>query len=131
MNESNSIPSPDAGEPQSGHWREILTDAIRYWERLRIVYNFLLVAVVIIWITTTWPHFRPAFTWPSLVALLVLAMLANLCYCAAYVADLPVQYSSFCALWRCWRWGLWLTGTLFAILLANYWIADEIYSFVH
>ncbi|HVB08568.1 MAG TPA: hypothetical protein VNF00_06430 [Candidatus Acidoferrales bacterium] len=64
-------------------------------------------------------------------ALLVLAMLANLCYCTAYVADLPVQYSSFRDLWRRWRWGLWLTGTLFAILLANYWIADEIYSFVH
>ncbi|MHB8754382.1 MAG: hypothetical protein ACYC92_05420 [Candidatus Acidiferrales bacterium] len=106
MNESSSIPSLDAGEPQSGHLREILTDAIGGWERRRIA-------------------------WPSLVALLVLAMLANLCYCAAYVADLPVQHSSFRDLWRRWRWSLWLTGTLFAILLANYWIADEIYSFVH
>jgi hypothetical protein len=25
---------------------------------------------------------------------------------------------------------LWVIGTLFAILLANYWIADEIYPFV-
>ena len=111
--------------------RGVLRDAIGYWERRRTVYNFLLAGVVIIWITTTWPYFRPAFTWPSLVALLVLAMLANLCYCAAYVADLPMQYSSFRNLWRRWRWGLWVIGTLFAIVFTNYWIADEIYSFVH
>jgi hypothetical protein len=28
------------------------------------------------------------------------------------------------------RWGLWVIGTLFAVLLANYWIVDEIYPFV-
>ncbi|MFZ3243804.1 MAG: hypothetical protein WA185_01910 [Candidatus Acidiferrales bacterium] len=74
--------------------------------------------------------FRPAFGWPDFVALLILAMFANLCYCAAYVADLPMQYSSFRQLWRRWRWALFATGTLFAIVLANYWIADEIYSYV-
>ncbi len=131
MSRPDSTPSPETGEPQSGQLREILTDAIRYWERRRIVYNFLLAAVGIIWIAATWPHFRPVFTWSSLLALVVLAMVANLCYCAAYVADLPMQLSSFRSPWRHWRWSLWLTGMLFAILLTNYWIADEIYSFVH
>jgi hypothetical protein len=28
------------------------------------------------------------------------------------------------------RWGLWVIGTLFAIVFENYWIADEIYPFV-
>lgn len=102
-----------------------------YWERRRIIYNFLLMAVVLIWIVGTWPHFRSAFTWSSLGALLGLAALANLCYCAAYFADVPMQYSPFRALWRRWRWGLWVVGTLFAIVFTNYWIADEIYSFVH
>jgi hypothetical protein len=111
-------------------FRGALSDAIGYWERRRIVYNLLLAAVVIAWIALTWPHFRPAFRWDSFVALLVLAVLANLCYCAAYVADLPMQYSSFGQRWRRWRWALWLGGTLFAILLTNYWIADEIYDFV-
>ncbi|HEV2489316.1 MAG TPA: hypothetical protein VGT03_05890 [Candidatus Acidoferrales bacterium] len=115
---------------QPTEFRGILTDAIGYWERRRIIYNLLLTAVVIAWIALTWPHFRPAFRWDSFVALLVLAVLANLCYCSAYVADLPMQYSSFRELWRRWRWTLWLAGTLFAILFANYWIADEIYSFV-
>ena len=111
-------------------FRGILSDAIGYWERRRIIYNLLLIAVVIAWIVLTWPHFRPAFRWDSFVALLVLAVLANLCYCAAYVADLPMQYSSFHQMWRRWRWILWLGGTLFAILFANYWIADEIFDFV-
>lgn len=125
MNTSDSLPSPQPVES-----RTILADALGYWERRRILYNLLLVAVVFMWIVSTWPHFRPAFTWSSLLALLVLALFANLCYCAAYVADLPMQYSSFRQFWRRWRWGLFAVGTLFAIVLANYWIADEIYSYV-
>jgi hypothetical protein len=124
-----NTPAP-AEHLQPTEFRGILTDAIGYWERRRIIYNSLLTAVVIAWIVLTWPHFRPAFAWDSLAALLVLAVLANLSYCAAYVADLPMQYSSFRELWRRWRWTLWLAGTLFAILFTNYWIADEIYSFV-
>lgn|SRR5574340_520083 len=116
--------------PAPSEFRSIVSDAIGYWERRRIIYNLLLTAVVIAWIVMTWPHFRPAFRWDSFVALLVLAMLANLCYCAAYIADLPMQYSSFRQTWCRWRWILWLGGTLFAILFANYWIADEIYDFV-
>lgn len=122
----DSLTSSQPVEP-----RGILRDAIGYWERRRVIYNFLLAAVVLIWIVGTWPHFRPAFTWSSLGALLGLAALANLCYCAAYFADVPMQYLPFRALWRRWRWGLWVTGTLFAIVFTNYWIADEIYSFVH
>ncbi len=125
MNRHDSLPSSQPVE-----LRGILSDAVGYWERRRIIYNFLLVAVVLIWIVGTWPHFRPAFMWSSLGALLGFAALANLCYCAAYVADVPLQHSSFRDLWHRWRWVLWLTGTLFAILLTNYWIVDEIYSYV-
>ncbi len=28
------------------------------------------------------------------------------------------------------RWGVWLAGTVFALLPANCWIADEIYPYV-
>lgn len=125
MSTLDSLPSP-----QPSGSRTIFADAIGYWERRRIIYNLLLAAVVVTWIAATWPHFLPAFTWSSLLALVVLALLANVCYCAAYVADLPMQYSSFRKTWRRWRWTLFLVGTLFAILFANYWIADEIYSFV-
>jgi hypothetical protein len=125
---SNQTPIQNEGQP--GPLREILSDAIRYWELRRVVYNLLLVAVVIAWLLFTWPHFRSALALGSLLFLFVFATLANICYCAAYGADITMQCSLFQAVWRRRRWGLWLAGTLFAILLANYWIADEIYPFV-
>ena len=109
---------------------QILGDAIRYWEPRRIAYNLVLTASVLAWIVATWPHFRPALTMQSLALLFILAALANLCYCAAYLADVPLQYSPIRALWQRRRWTLLLIGTLLAVVIANYWIADEIYPFV-
>ena len=102
-------------------WKE----AVRYWEKGRIAYNAVLTAVAVAWVVLTWPHFRPAFTFPAGLAMGVLALLANVCYSAAYVAEIPLMSTS--ATWAKRRWGLWLAGMLFAILLENYWIADEIY----
>jgi hypothetical protein len=59
----------------------------------------------------------------------VLAVLANVCYCAAYAADIPMQYSAFRGVWRRRRWALWCVGALFAGVITFYWIADEIYPF--
>ena len=108
----------------------LLVDSLRYWEPRRIVYNFILTAVVIAWVVLTWPHFRPALKLSLLLLLAILALVANACYCAAYLVGIPIQHSSLGAAWKRRRWVLWLLGTLFAILLANYWIADEIYPFV-
>ncbi len=72
-----------------------------------------------------------ALTPHSLLLLAILTLLANVCYCAAYLVDIPMQRLSLRTVWRRRRWGLWLVGTLFAILLANYWIVEEIYPFVH
>jgi hypothetical protein len=125
MNTSHTLPPSPRQERRS-----IFIDSLRYWELRRIAYNLILAAIFMAWIVISWPHFRGAFTWPHLVALAVLAMLANLCYCAAYLADIPMQFSSFRNLWRRRRWMLWLGGMLFATLLTNYWIVDEIYPFV-
>jgi hypothetical protein len=107
--------------------RDVIDNALCYWELRRIPYNLVLTAVVLAWVVMSWPHFRPAVTLQSLLLLSVLAMLANVCYCAAYLVDLPLQYSSFRGRWLRWRAALWVAGMLFATLLANYWIADEIY----
>jgi hypothetical protein len=115
--------------PPSEPFRGLVTDAIRYWELRRLVYNLVLAAFVAAWVLWSWPHFRPAMTWHSLLLLSILAFLANLCYCAAYLVDLPLRASLGDA-WKRWRWTLWLVGMLFAILFENYWIADEIYPFV-
>ena len=108
-------------------FREVLTDAITYWEPRRVGYNCVLALIVLGWVLFTWPHFRSTLTWRLLLALFVLAVLANVCYCAAYLVDVPVQYSAFRDAWRRRRWALWLIGMIFAGTIACYWIADEIY----
>jgi hypothetical protein len=122
-------PRPELPDGRS-QVRALLDDALRYWEPRRLVYNLVLAAVVLGWLVLTWPHFRAAFTVRSLLLLFVLAVLANVCYCTAYLIDIPLQLSSFRGLWLRWRWGLWLTGMLFAAILAAYWIADEMYPYV-
>jgi hypothetical protein len=116
----------------SGRLGQSLRDAMRYWEPRRIFYNVALAAVVIGWVMLTWPHFRGAFVLPALLNLLVLGVLANVCYCAVYLVDIPMRRSALAgAWWQRGRLGLWSAGTLFAALLANYWIVDEIYPYVH
>src|SRR5712691_253689 len=110
--------------------RDALHDAMRYWVPRRSPYYVALAILTSAWVLLTWPHFRPAFTLQSLSKLLILAALVNLGYCAAYLVDVPMQQSVFGNPWRRWRWVLWLLGTLLALLLACYWIADEIYPFV-
>jgi len=102
-------------------------EAARYWERQRIWYNAVLCTCVALWVVFTWPHFRPALNWLALGKMLVLAVLANLCYCAGYVAELFMQPLFSPASRHRLRWVLWTVGMLAAALLANYWIADEIY----
>lgn len=130
METADPAQSEGFGKSPSNAFRGLLADAIRFWEPRRLVYNFVLTAVAVVWLVATWPHFRAALTLSSLLLLAILALLANVCYCAAYLVDIPMQRSSLSTMWRRRRWGLWLMGTLFAIVLANYWIADEIYPFV-
>ena len=130
MDRNNPSPGSSSADNSPNLWREICSDAIRYWEPRRIAYNLVLTAIVVAWIAFSWPHFLPALRFESLVLMAVLAAGANICYCAAYLVDFPMQFSFFRKRWLRWRWGLWVGGMLFATLLANYWIADEIFPFV-
>jgi hypothetical protein len=129
----NPLPtgSPGLYRTPPGAFHGIVADAMRFWELRRLIYNLVLCAVVVAWVVATWPHFRPMFVPHSLLLLAVLALIANVCYCAAYLVDIPMQRSAIVGLWKRRRWTLWLAGMLLATLLANYWIADEIYPFVH
>src|SRR6266550_8968898 len=115
-------------ESAPGSPRKGLIEAARFWEPRRLLYNLLLTTVVLIWVVKTWPHFRPAMTLESLGIMAVLALLANLCYCAGYLTEILIQNST--SSWYRQRWAVWVVGTLLAILFENYWIADEIYPFV-
>jgi hypothetical protein len=117
--------------PDSPSLRDSFANAARFWETRRVLYNLILFLVCVIWVAASWPHFRPAMHWFNLFRMAVLALLANLCYTAAYVVDLPLAASTGRSSRQRWRWTLWLAGTLLAVLLANYWIADEIYPDVH
>jgi hypothetical protein len=111
--------------------RGSFANALRAWEPRRALYNFILALVVGEWLLATWPHFRPAFHLSSLLLLSVLALLANVCFCAAYLVDIPLQRSAAVNRLTYYRWALWTIGTLLAISFANYWISDEIYPYVN
>lgn len=119
-----------AAQSGQGPSEKGLIAAVRFWEPRRLLYNLLLFAVVVIWVVRSWPHFRPAMTLESLGIMMVLALLANVCYCAAYLAEILIQNATSSASWNRQRWAIWAVGTLLAILFENYWIADEIYPFV-
>jgi hypothetical protein len=106
---------------------EVLSDAIRYWEPRRAVYNLALVGVVGVFAVSFRTQIRGHLSFELILALLILAVLANICYCAAYVADVPMQLSVFRDAWRRRRWMLWLFGVLFGVALAWYWVGDEIF----
>ena len=107
-----------------------LREAARYWEPRRLAYNIALSLQVAAWLGFTWPHFQPSFRLAALAPLIVLAFLANVCYTAAYLVEIPMQQSSFNVYWRERRWMLWFIGVLLALVFEFYWIADEIYPYL-
>ncbi len=68
-----------------------LSSPVRFYERGRILYTAILATILLLWFVFTWPHFRPALNLRDLGAFAVLGLLANLCYCAAYLADIAMR----------------------------------------
>ena len=101
-------------------WREFITDAIRYWERGRILYNVVLVLVVAAVVLLRSQDFAQRISLDMLLQLFMLAVLANVAYCAAYPVDLVAQLSGFRTTWVRRRWVLWVVGTLFACVWAQF-----------
>ena len=114
-------PHQKAGEvrvpPRFG---EIASDALRYWEPRRALYNLVLVGVVAAHFLATWPASRAFLAWNTLFLFIILAVLANVCYCAAYAVDLFVQYSGLGVTWARRRWVLLMVGVMFAAVIAHF-----------
>jgi hypothetical protein len=100
--------------------REYATDAIRYWEPKRILYNAWLGAIVILYFFINLPRSKGFLNLDGLLFLFVLCVLANVAYCAAYVIDIFVQGSGFRELWRSYRWVVLTLGLVFAGVLTRY-----------
>src|SRR5262249_5141565 len=101
-------------------WRDYLSAGIRYWEPRRIIYNAVLAIVVVIHIANAWPSSKASLHVDNLLFLFILAVLANVAYCAAYVADIVVQMSGFRERWLGLRWILFLIGLAFAATLTHF-----------
>lgn len=103
-----------AGSPAPG-FRAVLDNSLAYWEFRRIAYNLVLLAIVIgVDLLAPTPG---ALIRYQLLPLVLLAVLANLCYSTAYLPDLVLQYSSYRPLWLRVRpllfgFGLILAGVL-------------------
>lgn len=118
MTAKSQSPAADNGSP----WR----DAKGFWEPRRVAYNAILAAVVAVHMALQWSRIYPGMMAQFLGLLVVLGVLANLCYSAAYLLDIALRASASLAQLRRRRRLSWLAGTAFAVLIANYWMVDEV-----
>jgi len=100
--------------------KEVLTDAIRYWEPRRIAYNAILAIVVTAVFVLNWPDSGGRVSADLAQGLFILAVLANVAYCAAYVIDIAAQLSAFRPTWQKYRWILFGIGVIFAAIFARF-----------
>lgn len=100
--------------------REYATEAIGYWEPRRVIYNLVLAAVVVAYFVAGYPASKQTLTTDSILVLFLLAVVANVAYCAAYLVDIFAQMSGFRELWRSARWILLAVGLTFAAILTRF-----------
>jgi hypothetical protein len=97
-----------------------MTDAIHYWEPRRLAYNFVLATVVLACFWIAYPASKSILSVDSALVVFLMAVLANVAYCAAYVVDVFTQASGYRDLWRRYRWTLFAIGTAFAGVLTRF-----------
>jgi len=97
-----------------------VADGLKYWEPRRLIYNAILGLVVVAHFISGWPASREKLSLDLLLGIFVLAVLTNVCYCVAYVADLFVQFSGLQGAWRVARPVVLVIGTAFAATIAHF-----------
>jgi hypothetical protein len=100
--------------------RESVTDAIHYWEPRRLGYNFVLATVVLACFWIADPASKSILSVDLALVVFLMAVLANVAYCAVYVVDVFTQASGYRDLWRRYRWTLFAIGTAFAGVLTRF-----------
>jgi len=97
-----------------------VAEALRYWEPRRLFYNGVLLAVVVAHIVAKWQDVQKLPTFDEFLLLFLLAVLANICYCAVYAVDLFVRFSGLQTAWDKGRIVVLLVGTAFAAVIAHF-----------
>ena len=110
--------------------REAVSEALGYWEPRRIVYNAVLALIVLAYFAINWPYSRTVVSFDGVLVVFVLAVLANICYCASYLGDVFVQTSGFRESWLKWRWVLLVIGIAFAAIITR-WFAIGFFTPPH
>jgi hypothetical protein len=100
--------------------RDYVTDAIRFWEPWRIVYNLVLTAIVAIYFVISYPLSRRMISLDFCLGLFLLAVIANVAYCAAYIVDIFAQASRFREQRKQYRIVLFAVGTIFAAIITRF-----------
>ena len=108
--------------------RDFATDAIKFWEPWRLVYNLALAAIVIIYFAIEYPFSKAILSVDFCLGLFLLAVIANIAYCAAYIVDIFVQASGFREVWRQYRKLLFVIGTVFAAIITRFVVMGMFHS---
>jgi hypothetical protein len=100
--------------------RDSFNDAIRFWEPRRAIYNLVLAVIVIASFVAGYPSSKTVLSVDFALGVFLLAVVANIVYCAAYLADIFVQVSGFREIWQRARWVLFVIGTVFAVIVTRF-----------
>ena len=96
-----------------------VANALRYWEPRRLIYNGVLALVVLAHVALRWPVWNGQLSADLLIGAFILAVLANIAYCAVYGIDIFVQFSGLDAAWRVGRIVVLTVGTAFAAAITH------------
>jgi hypothetical protein len=108
--------------------REAISAAIRYWEPRRLLYNGVLLIVVATVFVLGLPISRSQLNVNLLLFLFIMAVLANVAYCACYIVDVAAQVSDLRARWLRFRWTLFAVGVAFAGVLTYFFATGIFFS---
>jgi hypothetical protein len=97
-----------------------VAQGLRYWEPRRLIYNGVLSLIVLGHFLLALPASREKLSFDLVLTFFLLAVLANIAYCAVYLADLFVQFSGLDSAWRRGRVMLLIIGTAFAATVAHF-----------
>jgi hypothetical protein len=101
-------------------FRESVTIAIKFWEPLRLAYNAVLAGIFLTYFGINYPASKSVVSIDSVLILFLLAVLANVAYCVAYLVDIFVLSSNFGDQWRKGRWVIFVIGLIFASILTRF-----------
>ena len=118
--EASSNGRPDLAVSFLSRLSRYVANALRYWEPRRLIYNGVLALVVLVEIALK--RASQQVTFDLLLGLFILAVLANVAYCAAYAVDLFVQFSGLDAPWQRGRILVLVIGIAFGAALAHFFV---------